>query len=169
MKCIIQDNGSNAILCFRGNDKEEILRHYYSCYNLEITSSEGNWLDEEGPVFSFYFWTSMEKIREWYYKSSLRMIINKRNMDEEDDEAIIEAKKLAEFRMGKAVYEDFFPKWTGVSLAEVYPVCGFNPDDFNSKSQLDQRDSSRRHTRGSEGRGNTGDDGNLRSNLEPIS
>lgn len=127
LQILVHNFGSTIAVGLKSRNKEEIIQNYYSLYNLKATGGEIHWIDEGGPVFFGHIWTSIERLRKWFFDSSFRILLNKRDiMADETDENIEEIKKeaikLAEFRMNKINYDGFLAT-ENITMGDSYDVA----------------------------------------------
>tara|TARA_B100000214_G_C23474136_1_gene404081 strand:- start:111 stop:536 length:426 start_codon:yes stop_codon:yes gene_type:complete len=79
---VIQSDGENKVAVgIRGDDKKEIINHYWGFWNWKATSGDDLiWSNENVKPYLGYFWTTKTKLKNSLVEMSANMIINEGNL-----------------------------------------------------------------------------------------
>lgn len=74
MKQYIQRIGGNVLIAMQSTNKNEILERYYSYYNWRATDGDLHWMNEDGPIFYGYIWTTEEKLSKYLFNVCMHIL-----------------------------------------------------------------------------------------------
>lgn len=110
----IQSFTSVIAVGLSGPNVTKIEHQYYSLYNLKGTNSNLIWLQDTGPIFFAYVWSSWERFNKWLKSSSCRLYYNnlKSNARFSCRESINTIKSIILERKNRIINEKFLPDTT---------------------------------------------------------
>lgn len=74
MKQYIQRLGGNLLIAMQSTNKDEIIGKYNSYYNWRATDGELHWMNEDGPIFYAYIWSSDEKLSKYMFNVCMHIL-----------------------------------------------------------------------------------------------
>tara|TARA_R100000664_G_C2708506_1_gene106150 strand:+ start:114 stop:599 length:486 start_codon:yes stop_codon:yes gene_type:complete len=79
---VIESQGEEKVAVgIRGDDKTEIINHYWGFWNWKATSGEDLiWANEQVKPYLGYFWTSKAKLKNSLVEMSANMMIREGNL-----------------------------------------------------------------------------------------
>tara|TARA_Y100000593_G_scaffold73784_1_gene135613 strand:+ start:131 stop:565 length:435 start_codon:yes stop_codon:yes gene_type:complete len=107
---VIQREGEEkAAVGIRGNDKTEIINHYWGFWNWKATSGEDLiWANDSVKPYLGYFWTSQKRLRNALVHISFNEIFNEGN--------------LLLFKGKKGGIMPFAKEWADLKYSEIKPM-----------------------------------------------
>ena len=107
---VIQREGEEkAAVGIRGNDKTEIINHYWGFWNWKATSGEDFiWANDSVKPYLGYFWTSQKRLRNALVHISFNEIFNEGN--------------LLLFKGKKGGIMPFAKEWADLKYSEIKPM-----------------------------------------------
>lgn len=107
---VIQREGEEKVAVgIRGDDKTEIINHYWGFWNWKATSGEDLiWANEQVKPYLGYFWTSQKRLRNALVHISFNEIFNEGN--------------LLLFKGKKGGIMPFAKEWADLKYSEIKPM-----------------------------------------------